>query len=84
MREAARNAGADGPLTGMGAAARRCSPGALLRGGVLGFARRTDTVLARWIADEVAFPGSMVDRITPAATDATRSLAEIHACTCGA
>jgi len=50
--------------------------GALLRGGVLGFARRTDTVLVRWIADEVAFPGSMVDRITPAATDATRSLAE--------
>ena len=50
--------------------------GALLRGGVLGFARRVDPDLADWIAAEVAFPSSMVDRITPAATDDTRALAE--------
>ncbi len=50
--------------------------GALLRGGVLGFARRVDPDLAEWIAEEVAFPSSMVDRITPAATGATLALAE--------
>jgi fructuronate reductase len=49
--------------------------GALLRGGVIGFARRIDSDFADWIAREVAFPSSMVDRITPAATDATRALA---------
>ena len=49
--------------------------GAMLRGGVLGFARRIDPGLADWIAAEVAFPSSMVDRITPAATDATLTLA---------
>lgn len=50
--------------------------GALLRGGVLGFARRIDPDLADWIAREVAFPSSMVDRITPAATDTTLGLGE--------
>jgi fructuronate reductase/mannitol 2-dehydrogenase len=35
------------------------------RAAVLGFARLRDEVLARWIADRVAFPSSMVDRITP-------------------
>jgi fructuronate reductase/mannitol 2-dehydrogenase len=35
------------------------------RAAVVGFARQRDEVLARWIADEVAFPSSMVDRITP-------------------
>ncbi|MCP1168825.1 mannitol dehydrogenase family protein, partial [Limimaricola sp. ASW11-118] len=49
--------------------------GALLRGGVLGFARRVDPEFADWISAEVAFPSSMVDRITPAATDDTRALA---------
>ncbi|MCZ4262071.1 mannitol dehydrogenase family protein [Limimaricola sp. G21655-S1] len=49
--------------------------GALLRGGVVGFARRVDPDLADWIAAEVAFPSSMVDRITPAATEATLALA---------
>lgn len=42
--------------------------GALLREGVLGFARLTDPALADWIAATVTFPSSMVDRITPAAT----------------
>jgi mannitol-1-phosphate/altronate dehydrogenase len=35
------------------------------RDAVVGFARQRDEVLARWIADRVAFPSSMVDRITP-------------------
>ncbi|MFT4013681.1 MAG: mannitol dehydrogenase family protein [Paracoccus sp. (in: a-proteobacteria)] len=45
--------------------------GALLRAGVTGFARRLDPALADWIADHVAFPATMVDRITPATTQAT-------------
>ena len=35
------------------------------RDAVVGFARLRDEVLARWITDRVAFPSSMVDRITP-------------------
>lgn len=42
-----------------------------LKRAVLDFARRRDATLARWIDDEVRFPLSMVDRITPAA-DAQR------------
>lgn len=45
--------------------------GALLRAGVIGFARRADPELADWIAANVAFPSSMVDRITPVATSET-------------
>ncbi len=45
--------------------------GVLLRGAVTDFARRTDPALAEWIAAEVAFPSTMVDRITPAATAET-------------
>lgn len=47
--------------------------GALLRAGVVDFARRIDPDLARWIEGEVAFPSTMVDRITPASTDRTRA-----------
>ncbi|CUH39900.1 Polyol:NADP oxidoreductase [Jannaschia seosinensis] len=50
--------------------------GPLLRAGVLGFARRVDVDLAEWIAQEVAFPASMVDRITPATTDETAKRAQ--------
>ncbi|WP_225027262.1 mannitol dehydrogenase family protein [Xinfangfangia pollutisoli] len=50
--------------------------GALLRDGVTGFARMRDADLADWIAAEVAFPSSMVDRITPAATAETLAEAE--------
>jgi fructuronate reductase/mannitol 2-dehydrogenase len=39
--------------------------GAAARNAVVGFARLRDEVLARWIADNVCFPNSMVDRITP-------------------
>jgi len=49
--------------------------GTLLRGAVVDFARRRDPALADWIAAAVAFPASMVDRITPAPTAATRDLA---------
>jgi mannitol-1-phosphate/altronate dehydrogenase len=42
------------------------------RSAVVGFARLRDEVLARWIADRVAFPSSMVDRITPHTTPEQR------------
>jgi fructuronate reductase len=45
--------------------------GAFVRAGVVDFARRLDPALADWIATHVAFPSSMVDRITPAATQQT-------------
>jgi fructuronate reductase/mannitol 2-dehydrogenase len=48
--------------------------GAVARSAVVGFARLRDEVLARWIEDRVAFPSSMVDRITPATTPADRAL----------
>ncbi|WP_128255556.1 mannitol dehydrogenase family protein [Falsirhodobacter deserti] len=47
------------------------SNGHLLRDAVVDFAARVDPQLARRIAADVAFPSSMVDRITPAATPAT-------------
>lgn len=50
--------------------------GELLRAGVTGFARRVDPDLAEFIAAEVAFPSSMVDRITPAASQETYAEAE--------
>lgn len=40
--------------------------GATVRGVVLELAEATDPGLARWIAAEAAFPGTMVDRIVPA------------------
>jgi fructuronate reductase len=45
--------------------------GVLLRAGVVNFARRLDPQLAGLIGANVAFPSCMVDRITPASTDAT-------------
>lgn len=36
---------------------------------VVGLAELSDSDFARWIADNVAFPNSMVDRITPATTN---------------
>lgn len=55
--------------------------GALLRLGVVDFARRLDPPLADWISAEGAFPSSMVDRITPAPTEATLALArELTGC----
>ncbi|MEO9458837.1 MAG: mannitol dehydrogenase family protein [Lentilitoribacter sp.] len=42
--------------------------GDLLRSGVLDFANQTDEKLAEWISSFGCFPNTMVDRITPAAT----------------
>jgi fructuronate reductase len=47
--------------------------GRLLRAAVVDFARRLDPALADHIAAAVAFPCTMVDRITPAPTDETRA-----------
>ncbi|WP_370045545.1 MULTISPECIES: mannitol dehydrogenase family protein [Salipiger] len=49
--------------------------GDVTRDAVTGTARRSDPALADWIAANVAFPNSMVDRITPATGDAERALA---------
>lgn len=49
------------------------SNGKLMRTGVIDFASRIDPGLTRWIEAEVAFPSTMVDRITPAPTDRTRA-----------
>ena len=50
--------------------------GAVARDAVLACARRRCPRLAAWIAERVAFPSSMVDRITPATTDADRRFVE--------
>ncbi|MGR3481935.1 mannitol dehydrogenase family protein [Salipiger marinus] len=49
--------------------------GPMLRGWLTDFARAAAPDLADHIATEVAFPATMVDRITPARTDATLALA---------
>ena len=46
--------------------------GDVTRQTVTGLARLVDAALADWIANAVAFPNCMVDRITPATTDADR------------
>ena len=48
----------------------------MLRGLLIDFARRTAPEIASHIAENVAFPATMVDRITPASTLATLDLAE--------
>ncbi|SMO91602.1 mannitol dehydrogenase family protein [Paracoccus laeviglucosivorans] len=51
------------------------SNGRVVRRLVLELAEARDPALSEWIAEHVAFPCSMVDRIVPAATDATRARA---------
>lgn len=46
--------------------------GAVTRSAVMGIAEAQDPDLAGWIGANVAFPNSMVDRITPATSDARR------------
>ena len=46
--------------------------GHVTSGAVTGFAALTDPDLAAWIENQVTFPNSMVDRITPATTDRER------------
>jgi mannitol 2-dehydrogenase len=48
--------------------------GAITRESVVGMAALRDRDLASWLADQGAFPDSMVDRITPATTDADRAM----------
>lgn len=50
--------------------------GALVQAGVVDFANRIEAGLGDWIAANVAFPSTMVDRITPAPTDETLADAE--------
>ncbi|MDA7983740.1 MAG: mannitol dehydrogenase family protein [Alphaproteobacteria bacterium] len=45
--------------------------GVLLSGAAADFARRIDSDLGDWIASEVSFPSTVVDRITPAPTERT-------------
>ncbi len=47
--------------------------GHVARTAIMAFAARKDPDLATWIGKHVAFPNSMVDRITPATTDDTRA-----------
>lgn len=49
--------------------------GHVVKNAVLGMAEKRSQELANWIAEHVSFPGTMVDRIVPAATE--ESLAEI-------
>ncbi|EHD21864.1 MULTISPECIES: fructuronate reductase [Brenneria] len=51
--------------------------GHVARAAVLGLALQRDAALAQWIASQVTFPCTMVDRIVPAATE--ESLQEIAA-----
>lgn len=48
--------------------------GRVAREAVIGFARAMDEELAAWIAEHVAFPNGMVDRITPATGDRERTI----------
>jgi mannitol-1-phosphate/altronate dehydrogenase len=50
--------------------------GPLARTALVEFARLRDPALARWIDEHGAFPSSMVDRITPKTTLATRAWVE--------
>ncbi|GAA2450546.1 mannitol dehydrogenase family protein [Streptomyces glaucus] len=49
---------------------------AAAREAVMALAARRDPALARWIEERVSFPGSMVDRITPATTPGDRDEVE--------
>jgi fructuronate reductase len=50
--------------------------GKILRRAMLAFARARAPELENWLADTVAFPSTMVDRITPATTAADRAAVE--------
>ncbi|MCL2780242.1 MAG: mannitol dehydrogenase family protein [Actinomycetia bacterium] len=47
--------------------------GHIAAGSFIGFAKLSDPDLAAWMEDNVRFPNSMVDRITPRTTDADRA-----------
>ena len=64
---AARRAADAGPLSLL-SCDNLAGNGEVLRAAVLDYTDAVDPALARWIGDSVAFPSSMVDRITPATT----------------
>lgn len=47
--------------------------GLIARKAFQGYAKAIDPKLAKWVSDNVTFPSSMVDRITPVTTDSDRS-----------
>ncbi len=49
--------------------------GKVTRNAVVGTAKLSDPAFAQWIYENVAFPNSMVDRITPATSDRERQIA---------
>ncbi|MDY7104863.1 MAG: mannitol dehydrogenase family protein [Actinomycetota bacterium] len=72
---ATRRARGDGPFTVM-SCDNVISNGEVARTATLGVARLIDEDLAAWIDEHVAFPNCMVDRITPATSDADRDMVE--------
>ncbi len=52
--------------------------GTVSRKAIEGYAQARDANLYRWIQENVSFPNSMVDRITPATTDADRQELREH------
>jgi mannitol 2-dehydrogenase len=50
--------------------------GGVSRSAFLGFARQKDAELASWMEQEVAFPNSMVDRVTPGTVETDRAYLE--------
>lgn len=50
--------------------------GHVTQGAVVGLARLSDPAFADWVAQNVAFPNGMVDRITPATGPGERALAD--------
>ena len=69
----ARRAAGDVPFTVM-SCDNLPENGHVARATVTGLARLADPALADWIAANVAFPCSMVDRITPATSDRERAM----------
>jgi fructuronate reductase len=69
---ARRRAEGAGPLTVI-SCDNLLDNGPRLRGSVLALADRRDADLARWIADAIAFPDTMVDCIVPASTPDSRA-----------
>lgn len=61
-----------GPLTVMSCDNVQ-SNGAIARHALLAFVGAKDPALATWIAEQVSFPSTMVDRITPAEADTDRA-----------
>ncbi len=69
---AARKSAGSGPLTIL-SCDNLPHNGAVLRGVLTAFVASRDLALADWLAANVRFPATMVDRIVPATTDADRA-----------